>query len=526
MAEVSHPRGILVGMTKAGRMTSIRLDPATETFSRDFILAVLGATEFVLPEGGQNGTRTWSAQEEDRSGRYLANYHSASIATPYASDGGGGPIIVKTKSRYLPGRAPGSQGQMPGQVPAKRVVVPSGSFEMHFDTNRGRMISVQGKEIQDTSVADAKVSHGETSLMMNFLSGRALSSTEAAGLRQLAATLEAHGVRFALYNAPSPLEVQTSIQRSALGSETEDSLVRQLQSVEASGERSDQTGLYLKFKALIYLHPETSERLGKLLGAASSKGPTFEILAKALGAVGDADAQTALIAAMQARADDWPALANLIPTLASVPLPTPEAEEWLRHLAATSQDANIATTAILALGSMAHNLAREPRTRSARLVKVLIQLEESSKSEDQTVATILALGNTESLQALPLLEKVAASPVARLRATAMDALRSIPSPSVDSLLQHGLRDSEDAVRLEAAYALGFRKMTSTAFAAQQKALLVEKSDRVRVSLLTNLWSARSRFNMAQKLVQEAAETDSSEYVRKTAQTLLLQSANR
>ena len=515
-------RGVLVEMTNAGRMTSVRLDAGIQSFSRDFVLAVLGVTEFVFPSNGAGSALSWSSREEDRSGQYLARYHAGEKAGKSPA-GKSTLVIIKRKSRYLKASAQESPGQLPGHVPAKRVVTPSGSLTMNFDMDRGRISSIEGKEAQDTSVADAKVSHGETSLSMSLVSSRALTSTQIAGLRDIAASLGSRGVRFALYNTPSPEEVETSIQRNALGADTEDTLIQQLRSAGAAGEGSDPAGLYLKFKALVYLHPETCDRLGKLLGAADSQTPTFEILAKALGAVGSPEAQQALVASMQTRPDDWSALSNLIPTLASAPAPTSQSEEWLRHLATTSPDRNISATATLALGTLAHSLFKGAPARSESMVRELIQLEGSSDSDDHRVATILALGNTGSVLALPLLEKTATSPVTRLRASSMDALRSIPSHKADTLLLRGLRDREDAVRLEAAYALGFRSMTSAAFAAQQGALAIEKSDKVRVALLNNLWSARSRFKAARELVQKAADSDPSEYVRKTARSLLLQS---
>ncbi|HEY6274010.1 MAG TPA: hypothetical protein VIX19_18675 [Terriglobales bacterium] len=80
-----------------------------------------------------------------------------------------------------------------------------------------------------------------------------------------------------------------------------------------------------------------------------------------------------------------------------------------------------------------------------------------------------------------------------------------------------------ATRLEAAYALSFRNMSAESFAAQKRALLQDDNEKVRAALLSNLWKAHAKFPEARSLVEAAARQDPSEYVRKVAGGMLLES---
>ena len=103
----------------------------------------------------------------------------------------------------------------------------------------------------------------------------------------------------------------------------------------------------------------------------------------------------------------------------------------------------------------------------------------------------------------------------------MDALRNIAQPQVDPLLQHLLlTDVDPKVRLEAAFALGFRKTRLESFNAQKKALAAEKDAKVRGAILDNLVKMHRQFPEVRGILARAAKEDPSEYVRKEAAGLL------
>jgi hypothetical protein len=243
----------------------------------------------------------------------------------------------------------------------------------------------------------------------------------------------------------------------------------------------------------------------------------------ALGAIGNREAQAALVEAITARPQDSAALASLIATVGGAPHPTAESEKAMYQIALNATDANVSGAAILALGSMARNLARTEATRSNGLIEFLLERASAAGPSEQTQAALQALGNSASNRALPVLTKVASDNSPAMRATALDALRNIPEAQVDPLLRKSLAtDAEPRVRLEAAFALGFRKTSLESFNTQKKVLATESDEKVRGALLDNLAKMYRQYPEVRSLLAHAAKDDSSEYVRKEAARLLEQ----
>jgi HEAT repeat protein len=512
-------RGIVVERSPDGKALAVYMNPATDKVSSDFALSLFGETEFLLPAGG--GTSTWQSHEEDPTGAYSARYQILGSASP-ADRSGQNPArtvaIRKTRLQYL---LEPSESSLPGQTPMRKQAIPSGSLEAHFDPESGDLTSLSGTGTQDTIIEEKKVAHSVTTVGLSRIAEKAAAQEELTELRHVAGFLEDAGSRLSLYTKPSPQEMQQSIQRTQLGEETLESLLQQLDAVEASKTSSDQTELYLKFKALVYLHPESCGRLGGLLANASAQGPTFAILTRALGSIGNAQAQAALVAAINARPGDLVAVSNLIPTLAETPDPSVAAEAVIRQLSTGPADDSISATALLALGSMAHGLAKKSPARSSKIVHDLLRQTTVNQPEGHTHDLIEALGNTQSAVAIAALTAFTKNPAPQLRAAALDALRFMRSPGVDGLLLKGLGDADGTPRLEAAYALSYRKMTAESFAAQKKALLADDNEKTRAVLLSNIWKSQQQFPEARVLVKSSADHDPSEYVSKLDKGMLL-----
>ena len=513
-------RGIVVERSPDGKALAVYMNPATDKVSSDFALSLFGETEFLLPAGG--GTSTWQSHEEDPTGAYSARYQILGSASP-ADRSGQNPArtvaIRKTRLQYL---LEPSESSLPGQTPMRKQAIPSGSLEAHFDPESGDLTSLSGTGTQDTIIEEKKVAHSVTTVGLSRIAEKAAAQEELTELRHVAGFLEDAGSRLSLYTKPSPQEMQQSIQRTQLGEETLESLLQQLDAVEASKTSSDQTELYLKFKALVYLHPESCGRLGGLLANASAQGPTFAILTRALGSIGNAQAQAALVAAINARPGDLVAVSNLIPTLAETPDPSVAAEAVIRQLSTGPADDSISATALLALGSMAHGLAKKSPARSSKIVHDLLRQTTVNQPEGHTHDLIEALGNTQSAVAIAALTAFTKNPAPQLRAAALDALRFMRSPGVDGLLLKGLGDADGTPRLEAAYALSYRKMTAESFAAQKKALLADDNEKTRAVLLSNIWKSQQQFPEARVLVKSSADHNPSEYVSKLAKGMLLE----
>jgi len=515
-------RGFVGELSPTGKVMGLYLAPDAGKFSQDFARTLLAALQFILPDASPDKSGSWTTTEADRNGPYLARYQVT------RSTGGGNPRLVsirKTKLRYLPMPQSPSDEELPGKSQARKTVTPKMNFAARFDSTSGQLISLNGTETLETAVEDKRVAHSETTLRLSQRPALKLSLADTEQLARWAATLKENSSRLPLFAQPSRAEIEGNIQRTELRDATMDDLLTQLNAIKIDSnpdkQQAIETPLYLKFKAMIYLHPEESAKLGPVLARAEVSSPTFRIVSGALGAIGHREAQAALVQAITARPQDSTALASLIATLGGAPHPTVESEKAMHQVALNAPDLNVSGSAILALGSMARSLARTEAIRSNALVDFLLQRATAPGPSEQKQSALQSLGNSASPRALPVLIKLASDDSPATRAAAMDSLRNIPQPEVDPLLRHVLTaDSEARVRLEAAFALGFRKTSVESFNLQKKVLATEGDDKVRSALLDNLAKMYKQFPEVRSILAHAAKQDPSEYVRKEAAGLL------
>jgi HEAT repeat protein len=514
-------RDLFVLVTPEGRALSLRFDPNTRDFSKGFARAILSLTQFVLPSKETAHAEQWQTEEDDQSGHFLAQYQ-AEAKQGERKNKDRSATFRKTRLRYL--TVP--QKAKPNEIPVRQSIIPDGSLMATFDLAAGHLSTLTGSLSEGTVIGGKEVARAESRIDLTY------TKTVTVGSDALAAMRKAHAERALIAEAvplrsrPSAEESEITIQKSELKGATADSLLADLARTEASPANADETSLYLKFKALVYLQPDVSPRLGALLKTAQPNSPTMRILSGVLGDVGHRQAEQALITAIQARPRDWPALFKLISALGSVPSPTPEAEALIRHSAQHSTIPELKSSAELMLGNMARNLAETEPKRAKAIVESFLQDIKGESSEDRTGQLLLVLGNSGSPLAVPTLAQYLKSTSPSLRATAASALRLIDDPQVDALLAGILlSDSDGKVRAEAATALGFREPTEATVQAQKKALLSDKSANIRLRVLRNLWNAHEAFQEIKGLIKQAASQDPAKEVRKAAREIMAQNPN-
>ena len=510
---------IFAEVSLQGRVRQVRFSPGAGELSRSFARAILALSQFVLPKtqaaAPGPGLHDWESEEDDPNGHYVARYEEVPgvCDTPKLGSLRGLRKVQKTKSRYVQPRLRIDQNQFA----ATKEINPGGSLLACFDTARGYLLSLSGNESQSIVVEGKPVANAQNSLQLDYRSRETLGRAAMKTLSRTNLARKKKVPSVPLFVTQSEEASETSIERTELGTATLQSLVADLNRLESSPGEIDETALYLKLKALIYLHPESSSSLGKLLAGAGAKSPTFRILTGALGAVGHRDAQAALVMAIRARRQDWPGLSLLIPALAGVPAPAQITEDLLVELAFDSTSSEIASTAQLGLGGIARNLAETSPERAASIVDRFVKQLQPSVTADAVRQILLVLGNTGSARALPTIARYTVDPSPALRAAAVGGLRWIASDQVDPMLIKSLTsDAEAEVRLEAAAALGFREMTEPLAKAQEQAFVTDSDENTRLALLRNLWKAHKAFPEVRKLVKQASIDDRSQEVRKAA----------
>lgn len=496
---------IFATLNPQGKVISVSFDKNTSDIAQNFARTLLGISQFVTPSTNHTASN-WEIQEDDPNGKYIARYENSWGK------------FDKTKLRYLE-KTPSKKAKK-SQVTT--TIKPGGKLTANFNLKDGYLVSLKGTESQKIIISNKDVGQVKTDLDMTYISQTSLTSQQLVKLQTARTEREKLNPSIALSATPSEAEIEAKIQRQELGDATLESLLANLKKAETSSDTNqNHTPLYLKFKALVYLQPDSSKTLGQLLATAKAQSLTMQILSGALSAVGNPEAQTALANTIKAHSKNWDILYGLIPSLGSVKNPTQQAEDTLSQLAFNSNDQRISSTAQLALGTMAYNLSETSPNRANKIVKKFVQKLSKEKSESQIRQYLLVLGNTASTNAFDTIVSFTKASKPQIRGAATSALRLIDNNQVDGIITKILtQDADDRVRLEAATALGYREINPGTFKTQKQAFLSEKSVTVRLTLLRNLWQAREKFPEVRKLVKQAADNDASSDILEAAASIL------
>jgi hypothetical protein len=511
--EADLQQALFVQADPRGRIRSVRRSPGRSTVSSTFQRAVLAATQVVLPGSAAEGAPSWEVEEDDLNGTAVVRYEVEAGGAP---PGERVRSLRKARLRYRPAHHAGEDEEVAAQE-----YLPAGELEATVDVRGQHLASLQGTEVTTTLVQGQVVGRTENTVRLQFLRAQPVSAAEQKRLEAEEIALARVSPGRPLWAGRSPDEAEASVQQAELGEATLDTLLAELARAEAGArEAPGETALYLKFKALVYLRPGVSARLGERLTGAPSQGVAMRVLPQALAHSGRPEAQAALAEVLRARRNDWPALAELLPALGMAKAPTPVVEAALFELASAGGE-DIRSTAQLALGTLAHSLAWSAPARADGIVRWALARLEGARSAAGRRQMLLVLGNAGSPQALPAVRRYLSAPEPEVRGGAVAALRRLKGPEVDAALCRALTADADAgVRLEAVRALEVRRMTAANLTAHATALRKDGSAGVRLAVLRNLGRAREALPGGAELVREAAAKDPAREVRAAAAELL------
>jgi HEAT repeat protein len=501
-----------------GRVSGVLMAPDAGRQAERFVQALIAQIQVVLPGSSRFGVRDWKAEEDGPNGTFLAGYAKTdSFDGRKLSDLPKGlRAFRKTKIRYSPEGADARSLLL--RLPT--TVAPEGSWDILFDVRGGCVEAMSGSETERVSVAGREVARVESALSLQRTGSETVAAPDLDAMRRSFEDLASVAGLVPLAVVVPEEESELAVQRSALGGGTLESLVGELERAEAEGQTRD-TALYLKFKALVYLHPGTSAALTERLSSAPPGALAWDVVAGALGAVGHPEAQAALAGLLRARGEEPEIVMALVQTLAMVRFPTEEAERALRELAEDPAAEPFHPAALFGLGSMAYRLRDVEPARAGRIVEDLLSRIRDSLPERDVEVILKSLGNSGSGQALPAFRKYARHRESSLRAAAAAGLRFVKAAGAERLLIKMLRSDPDAsVRAAAALAFSFRAPTRAAMRAHGKTVAKDASESVRIAALRNLGAMSREFPEALDAVRRAAGKDPSENVRKAALALL------
>ena len=290
-------------LDRSGLVQSVWFDAAANSVAQRLASTLLAAMQIVRPSSGTVSAAEWDAEEEDPSGKLVAHYQVQPDGT-----------IHKTKPRYLlPTPAKKSK-----TIRLNPTIQSDGEYVATLDAEH-HLSGLSVSDVQTITLQNKVVGNGILKLEMNLLRKDEASASELTRLR----TASAERVKIAraaeLYDPASAAQSEQNIQRQELGGATLESLLGELAAAEAKpSQENDTTQLFLKFKALAFMRPETCEQIGKLLSNAKTGSLRMQVLTDALQSAGNAQAQTALAAAVVDHIKDWKATQVLLPSLGDV----------------------------------------------------------------------------------------------------------------------------------------------------------------------------------------------------------------
>ncbi len=285
--------------------------------------------------------------------------------------------------------------------------------------------------------------------------------------------------------------------------------------------KKQETDLYLKLKALVLLQPNEIRALVESIENAPPSSLALQLVGGALIAAGTPSAQNALVNLMRERINDTAFLEMVVPSIALSHPTTTATREFLNELSAQTENQNLRTMAILALGNAARNTAELDPQAALEFEKRALAALQSAQNQEETLRWLAALGNAGRNSSLAALETFAESPSATIRAQAAYSLRFLNNPNANALKNKLLNDSDESVRNRILDAITDSKLPDTA-PMLEKRLPSESSEGLRLRILQALWPWRNQYDTVVPAFQKVAQADSSEKVRAYAREMLSQ----
>ena len=504
-------KGFVFSRSPSGSIRKIWLDPAAGSVAQGSIKILLALTQVVFSEQTQQEIKFWDVTEQDQTGSYQVRYTREDDAGVLA-------VFHKQKQSYLPikEKRRASRQLMPASYK------PRGSMRIEFDATGGRLHSLSGTDSHDIIIGDKTAGRSETTFSMVFLQGSKLTPNA------LSARLGKHRKSLSklaytpLLSSLSSNEANALLYRQKLGTATLASLRAELAVAEKSKRnKSDQTELYQKLKALVFLQPQSSQKLVRDLAGKPFDSLSFKMVTGALAAIASPRAQDAIVSLIKARQKEPETVVQLIPVLGMLEEPTLASENAIKELAYQNSNDDIATTAQLALSIMARTLSYDNQDRAYEIMDEFMSRHGNPQEIDGIHKLLLVLGNSAMEKYLPRLLAYADDPDGEIRSDAVFALRFYPAEKVDSVLIRAVTSDRDATtRREAASALGYMDANDKIVAALFWVYGAEKIPDIRLEVLESLWKWEKSYPEVRRLIRQAAENDQSEDLRKSVKGLM------
>lgn len=534
---------VYVTSNSYGSILTVAFDPAVGIYAHSLIRSLLMTTQWSLSEQtpvlgfpckSAPSPQGWETVEEDSYGRYRAQY-TCSV--------GPLPTVLKEKMHYV--------AQTGGNRFFKKAfrfrVKPMQKVLFSFNPSDKGLSALEGEEREEVSLLRQPFLERTKKVSLiregySRISGRKLS--------QLQTAFDHSQGSFVLKTLR---DVQTEDQaflsgagnHPGIGPRPEsrkkpnwEKLKIQMRKVfknwDDASEISESDPLFLKFRLALIQEPRLIQNVKTEVSALNPSDEKFRFLVGVLGSLTGASSQaaeSALRDLLADRAEDPEVALSLLPSLVMREGASIETEDLVKRLASYASDENVRSMAGLSLGILAKQLFDEEgnqdsQVRGEAIFRETVKRLEETEDESQQQYYLAMLGNMGSQGQVEVGQRYLNSPTDETRAGALKALRFVPGEGAESALVEAIeKEPSDAVRAQAAYALGFRESTKSLADRQIAALTVEKSPLVIQSLLKNLGDLSEDFPEAGAALKLFAQQNPQPELRQMAEQILQMNAD-
>ena len=453
--------------------------------------AILADTQFVTPG---HLAATWSVEEDDPAGRYMASYAAAGETDAWR----------KTKSNYLSLHA---QAGLGGEQATYTVERAEGTFR--FDPT-GHLIGVEANErLLTRSQPPIPSFAAETHIALQLE-----NTAEAAPADLVALGVPRAQARFATLAAgPDAKMRRDELDRGALANVSVPELLANLDAPPPSDQAGHERRARVRklLGALLRQQPSHTidvERRARA-SARPDRGELFEILREA----GTPEAQAALVRLIGLPALGGRDRGSAAQSLGTVQKPTAETIAYFESLV---DSPDLGAQAKLSLGSAQARLRVSDPALASKTLRFLLDRLAHAGGPSQSLAYVQALGNSGDTGALGALEGRIQGSTPELHAAAISSLRSIDSPHAEELLVGLASARDEGDRVLAVRTLAIRPLTPRAEATLAAHLREDPSAPVRQEVLRAAQRLLSQSQALRTAVVLCQQSDASPALRESA----------
>lgn len=430
-----------------GRVRGYAFARGLSPTAQNILRGIVGSAQIAVRD-----ERTWTANEDDIQGSYVASYARG--------DGG---EIVKTKGKYE------KVATMTSLVAAdEAAAVETRSRGVAFVGEDGWATKITLDEHKTASMG-ANMPTATTDAHLEMSLGGTQADPSLLGRFER----EADGLFDAgPFGTGDDAEARRAADQRAAGDATMDALLAQARVTEDDKEVG---ALADRMAARLRLSPGESDRMVPL--AKTLPDREARTLVGALGAAGTKESTQALGKIVGQKGTPSGVRAQAATQLAFSGENALEAREPLvQGMSDSSRD--VRESSALALGSVARELGDSDTDSVSELVR---RYEQAETDEDRALF-LRALGNSGSVEVLPIARRAFTSENEALREAAAHALRFLPIGEADAVLSRILvEDPAEEVRLATVDAIGYR-IVEMHLAAFERAIAADANGRLRAAI--------------------------------------------